>query len=103
MGVNIRIASSFALRARGLIGRPRCWLGDDGVLLLTPCSSVHTFFMHHSIDVAFIDAEGVVISSFRNVAENRFLFVHKAAATLERFSKFDADWLEAGEQLMFFK
>ncbi len=34
--------------------------GDAG-LWLTPCQSIHTFFMRYPIDVLFLDAEGTVV------------------------------------------
>lgn len=44
-------------RRRGLLGR------DDvpGALLLTPARAVHTIGMRFPIDVAFLDADGIVI------------------------------------------
>lgn len=44
-------------RARGLLGRDRL----EGALVLEPCRQVHTIGMHFSIDVAFLDRDGVVI------------------------------------------
>ena len=44
-------------RARGLIGREDL----EGVLVLRPCRSVHTFGMHSAIDVAFCDRYGFVL------------------------------------------
>ncbi len=50
-------ASGARRRARGLLGRE----GIDGVMVLRPCRNVHTFGMRFPIDVAFCDADGVVI------------------------------------------
>ncbi len=44
-------------RGRGLLGRD----GVDGAVLLDPCRSVHTLGMRFAIDVAFCDADGVVL------------------------------------------
>ena len=52
-------ASSFLQRLIGLLGRASLHAGEG--LLLTPCNAVHTFFMRMAIDVAFLDAEGVVL------------------------------------------
>jgi uncharacterized protein len=52
-------ASSFVQRLVGLLGRARLSVGEG--LLITPCNAVHTFFMRMAIDVAFLDAEGVVL------------------------------------------
>jgi uncharacterized membrane protein (UPF0127 family) len=43
----------------GLMGRRE--LADDSGLLITPCSSVHTFFMRFPIDVIFIARDGRVV------------------------------------------
>lgn len=42
---------------RGLLGRD----GIDAAMLLTPARSVHTMRMRFAIDVAFLDAEMVVV------------------------------------------
>ncbi|MFP1629224.1 DUF192 domain-containing protein [Streptomyces sp. 5K101] len=51
--VGLRIAASYRARTRGLLGRD----GIDGALMLTPCTSVHTFRMRFTIDVAYLDRE----------------------------------------------
>lgn len=44
-------------RLRGLLGRD----GIDGALLLRPADSVHTVMMRFAIDVAYLDADLVVL------------------------------------------
>ena len=44
-------------RRRGLLGRSEV----DGAVVLDPCRWVHTVGMRFSIDVAFLDADGVVL------------------------------------------
>ncbi len=51
---------SFLERARGLLLRPP--LLDAQALLIAPCSSVHMIGMRYAIDVAFVDAEDIVIT-----------------------------------------
>lgn len=53
-------ARSFALRLRGLLGRPPLAPGEG--LLIEPCNAVHTFFMGYSIDVVFISAQHKVLA-----------------------------------------
>jgi uncharacterized membrane protein (UPF0127 family) len=53
-----RVADSFVLRARGLLGRPAPVLGDG--LLITPCRSIHTIGMNYAIDVLFLTKDGVI-------------------------------------------
>jgi uncharacterized membrane protein (UPF0127 family) len=47
------LADGFLSRLRGLLGRSALEPGEG--LLLTPSSSVHTFFMRFPIDVVFLD------------------------------------------------
>ena len=51
------VASTPALRAKGLLGRQ----GFDGAMVFPRTRSVHTFGMRFGIDVAFCDKEMVVI------------------------------------------
>ncbi len=54
-----RKAESFWARLVGLMGRRRLEEGEG--LLLSPCSSVQTFFMRFPIDVIFVDGEARVV------------------------------------------
>jgi uncharacterized protein len=51
------VAGTRRARRRGLLGR----VDFEGALVLRPCRHVHTLFMRFPIDVAFCDAEGVVV------------------------------------------
>lgn len=53
----VLVATSFADRSRGLLGRD----GLQGALLLRPATSVHTFGMRFALDVAFLDRAGRVL------------------------------------------
>lgn len=53
------IASRPLRRMRGLLGRRELPAGEG--VLLSPGSSVHTFFMRFPIDVVFLDEELVVV------------------------------------------
>jgi uncharacterized membrane protein (UPF0127 family) len=44
-------------RARGLLGRT----AFEGALVLSKCRSVHTLGMKFALDVAYLDADGVVL------------------------------------------
>ena len=48
-------------RARGLIGRD----GHEGALVLSPCRWIHTVGMRFPLDVAYVDAEGIVLKTVR--------------------------------------
>ena len=53
----LEVADSVTSRSRGLLGRD----GIEGALLLAPARSVHTVRMRFAIDVAFLDADDVVL------------------------------------------
>ena len=61
-----RILADQAEEARGLLGRLRGLMGRrelpvGGGLLISPCNSIHMFFMHFSIDALFLDRGGRVV------------------------------------------
>lgn len=90
--MNMKIACTHRSRLRGLIGRS----AFDGVLLLVPCRDVHTFGMKRDIDIAFLDSDGAVLESHRDVGPGKRLRCPSATATVERFSA-DAPWFEPGD------
>ena len=49
-----RVADSLAARLRGLIGSAPLGPGDG--LLISPCSSIHTFWMSFPIDVIYLSS-----------------------------------------------
>src|SRR4051812_50148153 len=51
------VAATARARRRGLLGRD----SFEGAFVLRPCRNVHTARMRFPIDVAFCDAEGVVL------------------------------------------
>jgi uncharacterized membrane protein (UPF0127 family) len=60
-----RLADSFFSRLKGLLGT--AGLAEGAALVITPCSSIHTFGMAYPIDVLFIGDDNKVlriISSF---------------------------------------
>jgi uncharacterized membrane protein (UPF0127 family) len=56
----VKVATSLAARSYGLLGKASLPAGEG--LWLKPCTSVHTFFMRFTIDVLFVDQEGVALS-----------------------------------------
>jgi len=42
-------------------------------LWIIPCKQIHTFFMRFSIDLVFIDSDGVIISEIRRVRPGKAL------------------------------
>ena len=72
LAVDVDVAETFAERARGLIGRPAPAPGRG--LLIPRCNAIHTLFMRYPIDATFLDREGRVVKSVRNLRPWR-LFV----------------------------
>ena len=105
--MQFKMASSWYARLRGLLKRKPMWLGRGGVLLLTPCRSVHTFGMRYRIDIAFADEAGSILKSVENVKPGRIIKCPRATMTLERFTpgqglalaSTDDPWLATGEQI----
>ena len=90
-GVRARVARTFFERIRGLIGTKSLPEGE-GMLILR-CNSIHTFFMSFPIDAAFLDRDGNVVKTVRNIRPWRF-FVwggFRAVKVLETASAVDID------------
>jgi uncharacterized membrane protein (UPF0127 family) len=66
---DVLIANTFFTRVKGLLGK-RVFLSNQA-LILDPCNSVHTFFMHFPIDVLFIDKDYKVIEAIFGLNPNR--------------------------------
>jgi len=59
-------------------------LPEGGALLITPCSSVQTFFMRFAIDVVFLDRDGQVVKVVSELEPYRVAFGGRGArAALE--------------------
>jgi uncharacterized membrane protein (UPF0127 family) len=68
-------------RLRGLLGRPE--LPAEEAILLTPSSSIHTWFMRFSIDVVFLDADLTVLAIRTDVPPWRMTGRRGARSVLE--------------------
>ena len=56
---HLEIADSLWKSGVGLLGRSS--LASDAGMLFEPCNSIHTFAMRFSLDVLFLDSDGVLI------------------------------------------
>jgi uncharacterized membrane protein (UPF0127 family) len=75
------MATSVALRFRGLMGRAELPAGEG--ILLRPCGSVHTFFMRFPIDVVFCDRDLRVLGVAAEVPKWRMRSQRGAKVTIE--------------------
>src|SRR3954452_2328693 len=73
------MAATARARRRGLLGRD----GYEGAFVLRPCRNVHTARMRFPIDVAFCDAEGVVLRTVTLVPWRVSPIVRRAAFVIE--------------------
>ena len=69
LGDKVRTASGFLSRFVGLLGTAS--IADGEGLWIVPCRSVHTLGMRYPIDVAFLDARGVVVGILGGLPPNR--------------------------------
>lgn len=63
---NLKVADSFWLRLKGLLGKKGLKPGEG--LLIKPCSQIHTFFMAFPIDVIYLDGEGRILEAVQGMA-----------------------------------
>ena len=89
------IAARFRRKAKGLLFSPE----HAGALLLAPCNDVHTAGMRHRLDIAFVDAQGLVLEAHRDVEPCRRLRNKSAEAVVERFSSCATPWFTAGDRV----
>jgi len=95
MAEPVSIACTVRARLRGLLGRS----AEQGILVLVPCHSIHTFGMRFPIDVAFVSADGSVLEVHRNVGVRKRLHCRHAVATFEREATEGAPWFSVGQRI----
>jgi len=78
----VRVASSFSARLIGLLKHKELPPGEG--LVIRPCNSVHTFGMRFTIDVLFLDEQGVIVDAWCQMPPNRVSgIVREAKEVLE--------------------
>jgi len=93
---SLEVATSRADRRRGLLGRE----GFEGALLIERARSVHSLGMRFAIDVAFCDADLVVLRTVRLRPHRVTLPVMRARRVIEAEAGMFAHWgLRPGDQL----
>jgi len=93
---SLEIASSRSDRRRGLLGRD----GVEGALLIEGARSVHTMGMRFPIDVAHLDADGVVLRTCTMPRHRIGLPVLRASRVLEAEAGSFARWDLAPGQVL---
>jgi len=77
LGDKVRTASTLLSRFVGLLGTDA--IADGEGLWIVPCRGVHTLGMRYPIDVAFLDARGVVVGILEDLPPNRIGRVFRGA------------------------
>ena len=86
LGIVADACENFLERARGLIARPAPAPGRG--LLIPKCYAIHTLFMSYPIDAIFLDRNGEIVKTVKNIRPWRW-FVwggFRAKAVLETAS-----------------
>lgn len=82
------VATDRRSRRRGLLGRD----GLDGALVIPRCRWVHTIGMRFPLDVAFLDADGVVVKTMHMHRHRIGVPVHRADTVVEAAEGAFARW-----------
>jgi uncharacterized membrane protein (UPF0127 family) len=75
--VRCRVADKFWPRFMGLMGKPPLPAGEG--LLISPCNSIHMFFMKFAIDAIFLDREFRIVKVIRKLAPGKVVGTVKGA------------------------
>lgn len=62
---NCKVANNFISRFIGLMGKKN--LPEGNGLLITPCNSIHMFFMNMPLDIIFIDKNNMIVHLLENI------------------------------------
>ena len=97
---DLRIADNFVSRFRGLMGLES--LPDSSGLWITPCNSIHCFFMRIPIDVIFLDKEKRVVHISKSMKPWSISpIIRKAKSVVEADANTLGNIVEIGDQLAF--
>jgi uncharacterized membrane protein (UPF0127 family) len=101
VAVRVRRADHPWSRMLGLLGRAGL-AGDEG-LLITPCSSIHTFFMRFAIDVLYLDRNHVVVKAVQELRPFRLSACLRGGHSVLELpvGVIEASGTQAGDQLAF--
>ncbi len=99
LATRLRVADTAKLRMKGLLGEN--YLPDGEGLQITPCSSVHMFFMRFAIDVIFLDQKNRVVGLCRQLKPYHLspLFFNSCCAIELPAGKIDQTQTQQGDEL----
>lgn len=79
--LELTLADSLPSRLKGLLGR--AGLNPAEGIWISPCNSVHCFFMRFAIDVLYLDGNERIIAIRPNLAPWRMSLCWKAKSVIE--------------------
>lgn len=82
------MATTRSQRRKGLLGRD----GLEGAMVISPCRWVHTLGMRFPLDVAFLDADGLVIRTVQMPRHRLGMPVVRARSVIEAEAGAFARW-----------
>jgi len=98
---HVILATSLYARMKGLMGKKD--LPASTALWLRPCQSIHTCFMHFSIDVIFVTRSLIISHIVRNITPWRLLvsppLFSRSHSTFEFKTPLIHPFLQKGDQL----
>lgn len=92
------IARSLKDRMRGLLGRSS--LAPGTAMLLTPCRSIHMWFMRFPIDAVFLDRELRVLKIVHNLKPWQLAFAPPKTHAVLETAAHQTTHLQPGHQLL---
>ncbi len=81
LAAKLLVADTFWKRLIGLLGKTD--MPSGAALLISPCNSVHTMFMHFPIDILFINRDFIVVKIVRDLKPWRTAACSKAYSVIE--------------------
>lgn len=92
------IAEGFRERQKGLLGKP--WLQPHEGLLLSPCNSIHMWFMRQALDVVYLTRSRRVCKLVLNLPPWRISGCWRAHSVVELTAGAAEKWgLKVGDYL----
>lgn len=98
----VRKTETLLERTKGLLGCKSLMQGEG--LLISPCNSIHTFFMRFPIDVVFLNKKNMITKIIRAMKPFRFGMAVNSSFVLELMAgQADMSGMQPGDYLIWEK
>jgi uncharacterized protein len=96
---SVELATTLHDRMVGLLGRTS--LGRDRAMYLSPCNSIHTFFMKFDLDLVFLSKSLRVVRVAQRVRPNRMAWGGRGSWSVVEMESgwFDLGALHTGDEI----